>query len=137
MIADRKSFLYDMPTRTFYAALDPDFVGPAPPTIEIPRKGPSYPATLNAPDPYVVKFHLSWQRSTAVGFADIYESREPNSMPYYILLYKDADLMRQHWRIQRERSVGEHSRATAGDSVVGCVLVTNPAKTLAVNVNVW
>lgn len=102
MIADRKSFLYDMPTRTFYCALDPDFVGPPPETIEIPRKGPSYPATLNAPDPYVVQFHHSDTRSTGVGFADVYESREPNSMPYYILLYKDANLMRDHWRIARQ-----------------------------------
>lgn len=103
MIADRKSFLYDMPTRTFYAALDPDFVGPAPLTIEIPRKGPNYPATPAAPDSNVVKFYMNNERSTGVGFADIYESREPNSMPYYILLYKNADLMRQHWNIARAR----------------------------------
>ena len=101
MIVDRKSFLYDMPSRTFYCALDPDYVGAVPNIIEIPRKGPSYPATPNAPDPYVVKFHRSDTRSIGVGFADVYESREPNSMPYYILMYKDADLMRQHWRIAR------------------------------------
>ena len=92
MIAPRESFLYDLPSRTLYAALDPDYVGAPPKTIEIPRR--------NGSD--MIQFHQSWQRSTAVGFADIYESREPNSMPYYILLYKDADLMRQHWRIQRE-----------------------------------
>lgn len=101
MIAKRNSFLYDMPSRTFYAALDPDYVGPRPQTIEIPRRGLHYPATPNAPDQFVVKFHHSNTRSIGVGFADVYESREPNAMPYYILLYKDADLMRQHWRIQR------------------------------------
>ena len=101
MIADRKSFLYDMPSRTFYCALDPDFVGPAPKTIEIPRRGPNYPATPNAPDPYVVQFHHSDTRSIGVGFADVYESREPNATPYYILLYKDADMMRRHWHVQR------------------------------------
>lgn len=93
MIAPRESFLYDLPSRTFYAALDPDFVGPAPKTIEIPRS--------RGPD--MIQFHLNNARSTGVGFADVYESREPNSMPYYILLYRHVDLMRQHWRIQRER----------------------------------
>jgi len=103
MIADRKSFLYDQSTRTFYCALDPDFIGPRPETIEIPRKAPSYPATQNAPDSNVVKFHHSdtVQRSVG-GFADVYETREPNAMPYYILLYKDVDLMRDHWRIARQ-----------------------------------
>jgi len=101
-MADRKSFLYDQPTRTFYCALDPDFIGPKPKTIEIPRKELSYPATPTAPDSNVVKFHHSDTRSIGIGFADIYETRDPFSRPYYILMYKDADLMRNHWHIARQ-----------------------------------
>ena len=98
MIADRKSFLYDMPSRTFYCALDPDFVGPAPKTIEIPRQRQ---LGRTQQDSGVVQFHHSDTRSIGVGFADVYESREPNATPYYILLYKDADMMRRHWHVQR------------------------------------
>lgn len=54
---------------------------------------------------------------------------------YKLELYADRNDMMFVW--DELRSVGKHTRAPAGNGVVGCVLVTNPADALAVNVNIW
>ena len=58
-----------------------------------------------------------------------------DDLEYRLELYADRNDMMFVW--DELRSIGEYSRAPAGDGVVGCVLVTKPTDALAIRVNVW
>jgi hypothetical protein len=109
VIADRKCFLYDEGTRTFYAALAPNEDPPK--MIGIPSASPNLSPKYFYLDENTYKpIDLAFKP-----FVIVYSSSEKT--PYHILLYNDVNLMREHWKIRRELS-GKDAGATARYSIV-------------------
>jgi hypothetical protein len=110
MLCDRGCFLYDEASRTFYAALA-DNEGP-PKAIGIPSASPQLP-----PKFFYINEAAAWatDRWQTTPNATVYTTHEIH--PYYILLYNDMEVMRQHWKICRMLA-GKHVGATTNYSIV-------------------